>query len=244
MKTLKIILFAVILVLPLNAFGQSGKVMYKQIIDVHANLPSDQQAFKALVPKTMESQKVFHFADGKGLLLKAEPEEEAKSTSGGTKTINFSISEDRFLIDYKAMKSYQLADIMDGQYYVEYPLKQPETLSITGETKELLGYACKKAVITNKETSEEQIVWFTNELDFQATPLGQIYIDGAILELITQNITYTARKIFPETDTSIPEDVPEDYRKINPEQYRDLKDEQVDRMKKNMSNMEVPIKNQ
>jgi len=244
MKTLKIIVLAVISILPLAAFGQSGKVTYKQIIDVHANLSPDQQALKAFIPESMESRKYFYADGSKGLLMKDEQKGNTTSTSSNVKTMSFSVSEDRFIFDYKEMKSYQLADILDGKFYVEYFLAQPEALSISNETKEILGYTCKKAVFTNSDTGDKQIIWFTNELDFRATPLGEIYIkEGAILELITPKVQYKATEISAEIDVTVPQTVPDGYRKITPEQYRDLKEEQVDRMKKNISNMKFPPKN-
>jgi GLPGLI family protein len=67
----------------------------------------------------------------------------------------------------------------------------PETkVEVTGETKEILGYMCKKAIITVPEDDMELIVYFTDELGTKELNFDNPQfkdIDGVMLEFEMPN---------------------------------------------------------
>ncbi len=69
--------------------------------------------------------------------------------------------------------------------------KSPKTtVNITGETKDILGYTCKKAIITFEEEDLEIIVYYTDELGSQALNFDNPQfkdIDGVMLEFEIPN---------------------------------------------------------
>ncbi|HLP57019.1 MAG TPA: hypothetical protein VK151_18415 [Fluviicola sp.] len=85
--------------------------------------------------------------------------------------------------DQKAKKSVSWVDMMGMKYATETVLEdnpeKPEgqTVEITEETKEILGYMCTKALITSPEAGV-MTIWFTKEL--QAFTNGQNYYNSSI----------------------------------------------------------------
>lgn len=85
--------------------------------------------------------------------------------------------------DQKSKKSVSMVDMMGTKYATETVLEEtpakPEdqTVEITTETKEILGYVCTKALISSPE-SGVMTVWFTK--DIQAFTNGQNYYNSSI----------------------------------------------------------------
>lgn len=85
--------------------------------------------------------------------------------------------------DQKAKRSVTWVDMMGTKYATETVLEEmpatqeEQTVEITTETKEILGYACTKALITSAEAGV-LTVWFTK--DIQAFTSGQNYYNSSI----------------------------------------------------------------
>ncbi|ASS50356.1 MAG: hypothetical protein A3D31_12370 [Candidatus Fluviicola riflensis] len=85
--------------------------------------------------------------------------------------------------DQKAKKSVTWVDMMGTKYATETvleenpPKPEDQTVEITTETKEILGYVCTKALITSAEAGV-MTVWFTK--DIQAFTGGQNYYNSSI----------------------------------------------------------------
>ncbi|MES2556490.1 MAG: hypothetical protein V4604_10090 [Bacteroidota bacterium] len=87
------------------------------------------------------------------------------------------------IADQKAKKSLALVDMMGMKYATETVLEdtpakpEDQTVEITTETKEILGYVCTKATISSAEAGVTTI-WFTK--DIQAFTNGQNYYNSSI----------------------------------------------------------------
>lgn len=69
-------------------------------------------------------------------------------------------------------------------------------VEITGETKDILGYSCKKAVVTNPEDNSEIYVFFTDELGSNYLNFDNPMfkdINGAMLEFEIPNEQFTMK---------------------------------------------------
>jgi GLPGLI family protein len=89
-------------------------------------------------------------------------------------------------------------------------------VEVTGETKDILGYTCKKAVVTNLEDDSEFYVYFTEELGSSALNFDQPQfkdINGVMLEFEIPNEQFTMKfsavsvekKSVSESEFTIPE---------------------------------------
>jgi GLPGLI family protein len=69
-------------------------------------------------------------------------------------------------------------------------------VEVSGETKDILGYTCKKAVVTNLEDDSEFYVYFTEELGSSALNFDQPQfkdINGVMLEFEIPNEQFTMK---------------------------------------------------
>jgi GLPGLI family protein len=101
----------------------------------------------------------------------------------------------------------------------DYDKEPKPDVKITGETKEIAGYKCKKAIVTieksGKKTTYE--IWFTNELGGRESNFGNpVYrdIEGMLMEFSMQEKNFTmkysavsvSKKSLPDSDFAIPAD--------------------------------------
>jgi len=75
--------------------------------------------------------------------------------------------------DEKSKKILMLMDMMGMKYAINSDIEKKEEgnadnpdykVEITEETKEILGYKCKKAILTNPEDGSVITMWFTNDI--------------------------------------------------------------------------------
>jgi GLPGLI family protein len=81
------------------------------------------------------------------------------------KTISISNGDNKSSITMMDMMGQKIAIESSYDEIVKEMAESPEvTVVVTGETKEIQGYTCKKAIVTNTEEDLEIIVYFTEEL--------------------------------------------------------------------------------
>lgn len=226
------IIYVFALLAVFSVFGataqKKGKITYDQVINVHKNLSSDQQALKALIPETMTKKYQFIFVDGQARLKELKQESNVMIVQMGGET-----STDAFfnLKDKTVQKFFEL----DGEsFYTEKNIEFTE-LKPTSETKKILGYTCKAY------TTHEMKFWVTKELPSLITPLPPFFIDGAILAIENDQISYTAVKI--EKEATIAELEKPKAQKVTAEQAEDLQEEILNNVKQKYGNMKRINKN-
>jgi len=139
-----IILFALII----NSFLTNGQSFEGTVtVEITYDLPSDQQAMAAMLPK----EQVFH--------IKNEMTHMEQNMMGN-KTIMIrdnSSGLSTVLMEMQGMKyKMQVNDDDIGE-------KKSE-IELLDETKEILGYACKKARVVMKDNMGSMEIYYTNEL--------------------------------------------------------------------------------
>lgn len=94
------------------------------------------------------------------------------------------------------------------------------------ESKEILGYECKKAILTN-EDGLELFYWYTEDIAFQPKPNSNIELPGMPLQFqMAQSdmlMTMTASQLnkkFKETNGMFSTEVPEGYELTTPEELQ------------------------
>jgi len=100
---------------------------------------------------------------------------------------------------------------------------------ITGETKEIAGYNCKKAIIKPKDGSEMITVYFTDELGAGTINMNNpIFknIDGIMLEFSVNEggmkMTYTAVKVEKKKVSDKEFEMPEGYKVMTMEEFSNM----------------------
>lgn len=83
----------------------------------------------------------------------------------------------------------------------------PPTLEVvkTDETKKILGFNCKKAIVKSirkatvlgmeKDVTDETAVWYTNDLGFNFSPNPNMWVDGTVLALENKGTSTVATSI-------------------------------------------------
>ena len=141
--------------------------MKKGAVTYDMNFSSDNPEMSMISSMMAGSKMTMYFTSGKS----------RSDVSMGMMGTSITVS------DQKAKLSVTLVDMMGTKYATETVLEEnpakPEgqTVEITTETKEILGYVCTKALITSPEAGV-MTVWFTK--DIQAFTAGQNYYNSSI----------------------------------------------------------------
>ena len=133
------------------------------------------------------------------------------------KTISISDGDAKTTTTLMDMMGQKIAIISTTEEIMAEMVKSPEVkVDITSETKDILGYICTKAVITNPEDDSEFYVYFTEELGTKELNFDNPQfkdINGVMLEFEMPNemfsMKFTAvsveKKAVEDSEFTIPE---------------------------------------
>lgn len=219
-------------------YQKQGIVYYDQVIDIHANLRKDQQMLKSVIPQFRTSKKELHFS---GNLAKIMDGKKAKTIQG----IQFMNPNGKSitLLNYDAKESIVLTEIANRKYQVKKEIQQNDNIEYTDETKEILGYQCKKTIlkrvtINGDGDENEQIftIWYTKDKGLKGGPTSNINVPGLILNMKSKSLEYKATAVeFISIDQSS-FDVPAGYKKVSSQQLSDLQEEAREELLKSVGN--------
>jgi len=127
-----------------------------------------------------------HSRGGKTIVLAKAETSKSFSENPGVELIP-QTPEEASYIDFNKKLTYQVADLFDGRrIFTETPFSEYPELVETGETKEILGYTCKKVKGSLRSNSIE--IWYTTELNVKGTPLmSHGIVDGLVLKVVRNN---------------------------------------------------------
>lgn len=165
----------IFLAFSLHAKDFKGVITYKITLE-GTSLPEEM---KAMMPKTMT-------LTIKGNMAKME------MITGMGKTVAITNGTDKTSISLIDMMGQKFAVKMTAEEINKEMAKSEGDykVEITNETKEIVGYTCKKAIIRNIDDGEEAIVFFTTELGTREINFNNPQykdIDGAMLEFEMPN---------------------------------------------------------
>lgn len=138
------------------------------------------------------------------------------------------------IADTKKKKVLMLVDMMGQKNAAEDKVDQAKadsaraatTVKLVDETKVILGYTCKKAIVTDKD-GKEMTFWYTEDIkvDFSGQRQFNTNVPGVILEFATnQNemvISFVATSFNKEVEKSeFDMSIPEGYTKKTPEEMQ------------------------
>jgi GLPGLI family protein len=129
----------------------SGIITYERKINMHRRIQDEQ--VKAMVPEFRTSKHMLLFSDSTSV-YKAVPEEEMPETfndgGGGGARISFRSGggeSGELYKNFAVWKSVESRELGAKTYIIEDSIR-PRAWKLTGETKQIMGYTCRKAVST------------------------------------------------------------------------------------------------
>ncbi|MRG43757.1 GLPGLI family protein [Chitinophaga sp. SYP-B3965] len=194
MKHFKTLLAAfVIFTTPLMAQDSTqGKVNYIVTMNLHANLKPDQLQYKDALPEFIDREIVFLFKGKHGLIKSIETASEGSEVEVKVKIGN---EDGVTYVDMDAKKNLQLINVDGKQFLHKGDTKKVEDVKEveTGETKNILGYACKKVI--SKNGKDKTTYWYTTTLPILGGAFGIMSGKGLILELESPLFSFKAKSL-------------------------------------------------
>ena len=106
-------------------------------------------------------------------------------------------------------------------------------LELLEDTKELGGYTCKAANMVSKDDMTFTI-WYCPELLMYYSPMGLLPIEGMVLEIESNMLSYLFQSIEEKVVDEKPLTKPEGYTLVTEEQLMDLTEEHMEEIQKSM----------
>lgn len=163
-----------------QAFAKEFKGVITYKITIEGSGVTDEM--KTMMPKTMT------------MTIKGNKARSEMIMSMG-KTISISNGDDKTAITLMDMMGQKIAIQSNYEEIMKEMADSPEAkVEITGETKEIAGYLCKKALVTIPEDDMEIIVYYTEELGTSALNFDNPQfkdINGVMLEFEMPNESFT-----------------------------------------------------
>ena len=163
-----------------QAFAKEFKGVITYKITVEGSGVTDEM--KTMMPKTMT------------MTIKGNKARSEMIMSMG-KTISISNGDDKTAITLMDMMGQKIAIQSNYEEIMKEMADSPEAkVEVTGETKEIAGYVCKKALVTIPEEDMEIIVYFTEELGTSALNFDNPQfkdINGVMLEFEMPNESFS-----------------------------------------------------
>lgn len=144
------LLLAIFALISFQTFAKEFKGVITYKITVEGSGVTEEM--KTMMPKTMV------------MSIKGNKARSEMVMSMG-KTVSITNGDDKSTITLMDMMGQKIAIQSNYDEIMKDMAESPEVkVEVTSETKDILGYSCKKAVITNTTDDTELIVYFTEEL--------------------------------------------------------------------------------
>ena len=223
----------VLLLAPMFLFAQqkTGKVSYTQKVNLHIGLGEGNEEMKAMIPEFQESKFELLFNDQATLYrsVKEEVTEINETTSdGGQMVIRMEGPKSTIFTDLANGDQIEERDMMGKQYLISGASELK--WKMTGESKEIAGQQCMKAVLDTKDRKLE--AWFASALPIPSGPSTFGQLPGLILEVVMDEgrMIITADKLeMREVDAALLV-APTKGKKITRKKYKKLQEERMREM--------------
>lgn len=168
----------------LNAQSKEGIVLYETKADMHRRIPQDNQQARAMIPATSTTQNELLFAGTQTLYRPIQEEPDLTQNDGnGMITIRMRGPGDNIIFyDMNTKKTVEQRELMGADYLIEQPADSGKVSwrLIEGETKTILGHACKKAVGKSPRGLDLE-AWYAEDIPLSSGPAGMRDLPGLIL---------------------------------------------------------------
>lgn len=196
MKTLFTSIFC-LLTLSLFAQKTEGTIQYKETIKLDINLDGMEgltDEMKAMFPSEQINTNVLYFNKDASLYKNASSEENNKEVEYKSEDsdmdiqIQMDVPKQSYYHNYTTKEYVQSQDLMGKTFLITG--KEKGKWKFSNETKEILGYTCKKATSTS-EDGKVMEVWFTTKIPLPIGPNGMYGLPGAVLSVVSEGGKYS-----------------------------------------------------
>ena len=164
-----------------------GQIEYKETMQLDINLDDlgdIPDAAKAMIPTEHVDNYTLYFDGSESYCtttkVEATNEVDYKSEDEDIQIdIRMGSQERLYYKDLKTKETLEEKDLFGRKFLVKGEAKMKKW-KMGLETKEVLGYTCQKASLTDEE-GELTVVWFTNEIPAAVGPMSMNELPGAVL---------------------------------------------------------------
>ncbi|NOU58445.1 hypothetical protein [Marinifilum caeruleilacunae] len=219
MKRIIVTALAILLSVAYTFAQKQGTILYENTINIHKNLSPEQQALKAMIPETTTQNFQFIFNEKFGC-FKSAPSQKPKGImiqmGGGDSKTWFNFEKNVF-------RKY--IELDNELFHSETKIEKITDAKPTGKTKSILNYKCEEY----KSEDGAYSFWVTKELPSYISPLAPMFLEGAILAIENDMLSYKAVSISEDFDEKELKAVQSE--EITAEQFQDLQEEKLSEMK-------------
>ncbi|MDR2065984.1 MAG: GLPGLI family protein [Prevotellaceae bacterium] len=194
-----------------QAKSQTIRVIYEMQPKIQLNTGDLDKNIIEQIRKKSKTRNILCYNNGESIFKPVKNEDE-NSSSG----INIQIgtSGDITYKNHNTNREVASKNFFGKSFLIENELENEKKWEITDSVKDIQGYTCKKAISKNDE--KETAVWFCPNLPIKD---GPVYtgLDGLVLEMISDNLTFVAMEILIDADCQIT--VPDKGEKISKEKF-------------------------
>lgn len=213
--TISGLIIAVFILFSFQTFAKEFKGVVTYKITIEGSGVTDEM--KAMMPKTMT------------MTIKGNKAKMEMIMSMG-KTITITDGDNKTSISLMDMMGQKIAIESSQDEIMKELTDAPEvTVETTSETKDILGYSCKKAIITSVEDDLEMTVYFTEELGTKALNFDNPQfkdIDGLMMEFEMPNEMFSMHFVAVSVEKKNVEDseftIPEGYQIKTKEEMKSM----------------------
>lgn len=213
---------------------KSGKVVYEDVAKIEIHLDGDAAALAASLPKERKSMKSLVFNENASLYTNEKQEEAAAEQiageGGAMVFMKMQEPDNKMYTDFGGKKQIEQREFMTRMFLIEKDLGVSDW-KLTGNQKEILGYACQEAV---RETTDSTKVtaWFTPNIPIPSGPAEYLNLPGLVLGVDLDNgrRTLTAKSIEEMEVTTKMLAKPKEGKKVTETEFKDIVDEKMKEM--------------
>ncbi|MBI9033068.1 MAG: GLPGLI family protein [Bacteroidales bacterium] len=224
MKTKQLILTMILGLGTITLFAQeltNAVIKYEQKINVHANLKGAQKAMKAFIPEFISSDLELHYMNGMARIKEIKTEQK--------QGITISSSSQDMLLDGNTKTSKNFTELGDSRFYTESSFDTEENIILLKEIKQIGTYTCLSAEMSMGK-NDKMTIWYCPELPKNFSPMGFLPVDGMVLEIESEKISYIYKSIEKNSANPALLLMPTGYKKVSEEQLMDLTEEYTEEM--------------
>ena len=197
---MKQILLALLALLAGDAIAQQteGDIQFDEKMNMHRNLPPDAGDMKAMIPEFRIMKSELLFTATESVYRNVEEEEDDEEVGDGQVRIKMQRPEAIFYRNFSSGQKTDQREFMGKYYLIEGAIDQTPW-KVSGESRDILGYMCMKAVWedTTTERKRSVVAWFAPDIAVSSGPVTYGQLPGMILGIDINNgeLQLTAQKI-------------------------------------------------
>ncbi|HMJ46537.1 MAG TPA: GLPGLI family protein [Ferruginibacter sp.] len=182
MKQIACLATILIIVQIADAQVTEGKVIYEQKIDMWRRIPAEDAQTRSMIPQTRTTKFQLQFANNQSMYkaIEEEPDLSEQNNNGGLVIRMGGAAENEYYKNFTTQRAVNKIDMMGEIYLVDDSLRTFKWKLEEGETKTIMGHACKKAT-GKSERGTEITAWYAEDIQISAGPEQFNGLPGLIL---------------------------------------------------------------